>query len=514
MTEAKKDRTKSFSNNVLFFVFLTVITIIASGIGSLFHLQATYTRINPVTGGLERNVIAIENLISLDGIRFIFGNAITNFVSFAPLGMLIVSLMGIGVAYKSGLLTIVFGYIGRKLSRFWITFIVVILGIISSFGGEIGYVLLIPLAPVFFLVNHRNPIIGIFVAFISIASGYGISLFATNLDFNLIQFTEMAAGLIDKDVTINIFHNIYFITINSIILALFITYITEKIVVPRMPKYKHDDDIIDDIIVSKKEKRGLLLAIFSFTLLLVMFIWTIVPNMPLSGILLDKGEATYLGKLFGPNSYFLSSLVYIIAIMMIVCGWLYGLGARTIKNSNQFSMALYESLNNIGNILVLIFLASQFVAIFRRTNLGMLITIWLMDIIETLNFTSLSLIILFFIFVGIANIFLPSSVTKWAILSPVIVPMFMKSNITPQFTQAIFRISDSATNIVTPVLAYFVIFVGFVELYSKGENAISIRKCYSFLWIYTVGITFLWLFIIIAWYIIGTPIGVNVFPTV
>ncbi len=510
-----KENKRFLSNSILFFIYLTLLTIIVSGVGHLFGWQGTYARVNPVTGSLEGMVVSVENLFSVDGLRYIIGNSLNNFVSFAPLGMLIISLMGIGVAYKSGLLPVLFTIIGKRLNRFWLTFLVSFLGILSSFGGEIGYVVLIPLAAILYLVNNRNPIIGIVVAFVSISSGYSINFLLTNLDYSLLSYSQMAAVLIDKDFVMGIYANIYFVVITSIILTFFITYLTEKFVAPRIPKYKYDEDmIVEEVIITKKEKRGLVLAALGFILIASSFIYMIIPNWPLSGILLDKVESTYLGKLFGSGAYFNQGLIYITAVLFLITGVLYGLGARTIKSTAHFSNFLYESLNNIGNILVLIFFASQFITIFRKSNLGTMFTVWLVDIIETLNFTSLPLIILLFILVAIANLLLPSSTSKWAIMSPVVVPLFMESNITPEFTQIIFRISESATNIITPLLAYFVIFIGFIEFYNKEERSTGVRQCYKVLPIYTLGITLLWLFIIVSWYIIGLPIGVNTFPTV
>lgn len=506
---------KLLKNSIFFFVFLSVFTIVISAIGYLFSWQAIYFKVNPITNDLERVVIAIDNLMSIEGLRFIIGQAVTNFISFAPLGMLIVSLIGIGTAYQSGLLTIIFSWIGKKLNRFWLTFLVVILGIMSNFGGEIGYVLLIPLAALLFLVNRRNPIAGIIVAFVSIASGFGINFIMTNLDYNLISYTELSGLLIDESFSINIWSNLYFNIVSSFVLAFFITYLTEKIIIPRMPKYKHDDEtIIEEIKIARREKRGLILAAIGFVFVIIIFIYMFIPNLSSAGFLLDKGEATYLGKLFGSASYFNSSLIYMISFLLVITGLLYGLGAKTIRSGNDISNALSSSLNNIGNLLLLLFFASQFIAIFKKTNLGIIITIWLVKLIELLNFSSLPLIIIFFVLVGISNIFLPSSIIKWSILSPIVVPLLMKSNITPAFAQAVFKISDSVTNIITPSFVYFVIFIGFVEFYNRQDNNFNLSQSYQFLIIYMFAISALWLFVIMGWYILGLPIGLNVYPIV
>lgn len=511
----KEKKIGLLNNSVIFFIFLTFVTIILSFIGSMFNWQGTYIRINPITGALERNIVAIENMISGEGIRYIIGNAISNFVSFAPLGMMVISLIGIGIAYKSGLFAVLFPLVGKRMNKITITFSIALLGILSSFGGEIGYVVLIPLAALFFLFNNRNPVIGIIVAFISVSAGYGMNILVTALDYNLLTHTQLAASLIDSNINITMFSDIFFSIIGTFILAFFIAHLTEKVIVSRIPKYKHGDDlIIDEVMITKKEKRGLLLAALGIFILAVIYIYMITPGLPLSGVLLDSLEPTYVGKLFGSASYFNHSLIYVLSIIFMVSGLLYGIGARTIKSSYDFSKMIFEGINNIGPILILIFIASQFISILRKTNLGSVITIRLVDLISFLNFTSISLMVLFILLVAIANIFLPSSISKWAIMSPVVVPLFMKSNLTPEFTQLAFKLGESITNIITPSLAYFIVFIGFIEIYSKGEQLMPIKKIYRTLLIYSLGISLLWLFIIITWYIIGLPIGINVFPTV
>lgn len=513
--EIKTKKKKFFNNSVLFFLTLIVIVIFFSIIGSVFGWQASYTRVDAISGDtITGDIVAVNSLLSGPGLRYILGGAIANFVTFAPLGLLLVSLIGIGIAYKSGFLTTLFGTVFKKFNKFWLTFFIVLLGIISSFAGDLGYVIIIPIAAIIFLSNNRNPLVGILASFVSIASGYGVNLFLSNLDYSLAPYTNMAAKTIDENFNMNMYGNIFFVMVASILLALLITYITEKVVIRRVPKYKRDEMIIEDVTINRKEKRGLVLALGGGLILLLIFVYMIIPGLPLSGILLDKAEPTYLGKLFGANAYFQDSLVYIIAVLLTVMGFLYGLGARTIKNGEQFASTLFDSLSNIGSILILIFFASQFIAILKYTNLDDVIVIWLMNAMHSLNFSSVPLILLLFIFVGIANIFMPSIVSKWVILSPVVVPMFMQANITPEFTQAIYRLSATTTTILTPTLAYFVIFLGYLEIYNKEENTVSIRDCYKMLWPYAIAIACLWLFIIVSWYIVGLPIGINALPTV
>jgi aminobenzoyl-glutamate transport protein len=512
METSKKKRL--MGNIITSFLGLTLLVMVVSLIGNVFGWQSTFTKINPVTGNLEKTIVTVSNLFSGDEIRYILGNAMANFVTFAPLGTFLLSLIGIGVAYKSGLLTIAFTMLGRHLNKFWMTFIFIILGILSNFAGEVGYVILIPLAAIFYLVNNRNPIVAILSTFVAVASGQSINFLLSNLEYGLVPYTGLAAKLTDPDFAVGPYSNIFFSVVGVLALAFLITYVTEKIIIPRIPKYKRDEEIIEEVVVGRREKRGLILANVGTLILVLIYIYMLIPGLPLSGLLLDNSGKTYIVKLFGSDSYFSSSIVYILALILLISGWLYGLGSKTIKGREHFSNIIYDSLNNVGGVLILIFLASQFVAIFKRSNLGLLISSLFVDWIKTLNFTSIPLILLVFVLVCIANIFFTSTLTKWTFASPVIVPTFMNSNMTAEFAQAVFRVSESATNILTPLLAYFIIFVGYLEIYNKDETRVSLRDCYKLLWSYSVAIALLWIFILVAWYIIGLPIGFGIYPTV
>lgn len=512
METSKKRRL--FGNIITSFLGLTLLIMIISMIGNYFGWQATYTRINSVTGSLEKTIVVVSNLFSGEEIRNILGNTLVNFVAFAPLGAFLIALIGVGVAYKSGFLTIAFTLLGRHFTKFWLTFMFVFLGIISNFANDLGYVVLIPLAAVFYIVNNRNPLIGVLATYVGVASGQGVNFILSSTEYGMVPYTELAGKLTDEAFTVGQYSNIFFCIVSVISLAFLITYITERIIIPRIPKYKRDEEFIDEVVIGRKEKRGFLLATVGTSILLIVFIYMLIPGLPGSGLILDSAGKTYSDMIFGSDSYFNSSIVYVVSLLLLLSGWLYGFGAKTIRGKEQFSRVLYESLDNIGSILILIFIASQFIAIFKRSNLGSVIGIWLIDLVQNLNFTSIPLILLVFIFAGIINIFITSSITKWAFASPILVPLFMNSNMTPEFAQAVFRVGESATNMMTPLFAYFIIFVGYLEMYNKEENRISFRDCYKMLWPYAVAILLLWIFILVTWYIIGLPIGFGVYPTV
>ena len=233
---------------------------------------------------------------------------------------------------------------------------------------------------------------------------------------------------------------------------------------------------------------------------------------PLSGLLLDYAETTFYGRVFSSNSYVIQGLAFMISTTLIICGWIYGTIAKTIKNKNDFSTYLYSSLNNIGSILVLFFFAAELIALFKKTNIGTVFTIKLVDIMETLNFSGIPLIILFFILVLLVNIFNTSATLKWSIIAPSIIPLFMKANMSPEFVQMIYRAGDSITNMISPLFPYFVVLIGMLQIYNKQEEAIGIKYTYKLLLPYTIGVLAFWILVLICWYIINLPIGIGVYP--
>ena len=233
---------------------------------------------------------------------------------------------------------------------------------------------------------------------------------------------------------------------------------------------------------------------------------------PLAGLLLDYAETSFYGRVFSGNSYVIQGLSFMICITLIICGWIYGTISNTIKTKNDFTTYLYDSLNNIGSILVLFFFAAELIALFKKTKIGIVLTIKVVELMEMLNFSGFLLIILLLILVAIVNIFQTSAVVKWQILSPTIVPLFMKANISPEFTQAIFRAGDSVTNMISPFFPYFVVLIGMLQVYNKQEEAIKVGYTYKLLLPYFIGVFIFWLVIFMCWYIINLPIGSGVYP--
>ena len=503
-------RKKHYMTPVNFYLLLILITIIISSLFSMLGWQADTLRINSATLEVESAVVTVDNLLSVDGLRYMITNVAANFVNFAPLGMLIIALIGISVALKSGLLKTVLGPLTKKIPNNVLTFIIVFLGVLGSIHADSAYVFLIPLSAIVFMINKRHPIAGMCAAFSGITGGYAAYFIATSNDSLLRTYTLLSANVLDPEYTVGLWSDIIVMVIAVFVISFVGTYITEKFIVRKLGKYNFDEE--EETVIGKKEKRGLVVAGAATLIMVLLVLYTVIPGIPGSGILLDLKAGLYIDQLFGYNSYFGNGLTFIISLILIIAGLLYGMMARTIKTSKDFSNCINDSLNGIGNVFVLLFFASQFISILKRSNLGSVISASLINFVESANMSGIVLIIAFILVVAVSNLLIPSTSTKWLIFSPVIVPIFMQGNMSPEFAAFIFKASDSMTKGITPVLAYFAVFIGFIEIYNNKSIPVTINKVMSLLYPYTLGFIASWLLLILAWYIIGIPVGFNVFP--
>ncbi len=496
----------------LLLFILTIIIMVVSSVGNILNLETTYYNVNSVTGDLETQVVTINNLFNRTGLQYLVSNMINNFINFAPLGTLIVGLMGVGVAYKSGFLNSFFKMITKDKPRKLFTFLVVLLGVISSMFYEAAYVILIPLAAILFMNLGRHPSAGICAAFAGISFGYGANIVANGVDNTLITYTQNATKILDQNYVVSLHGNIIFMIFATLLIAYLGMVVTEKYVVPKLGRYTIDEEDNIDLTaeVSKKEKKGVVMALLSTLIVVLILVYCITPGLPFSGLFLNLKEKTYVAQLFGDDSYFRQGSVLIFAVLLAFAGLIYGLRVKTIKNNKDIMNCMSYYLKGFSSLLVLIFFAAQFCLIFKETNIGVFIVVSLSEMLGNMQLTGIVLIIFTFIIIAISTFFVPALGTKWAILSPVIVPMFMQSSFTPEFSQAVFRAADSSVKGITPLFTYFVILIGFLQIYnSKKKDIITLTDAMSLMVPYTIAFSILWFLIIIGFYIVGLPLGLN-----
>lgn len=505
-----KLKEKMTLHPIMTLIIMIIITIVLSGFLSLLQTQVAYSKINASYLEYISTSVSVKSLFSLSGLKYIFTNTVSNFVAFTPLSSLIIILIGIGVMEKSGFLKTAITMLTKKAGKNFLTFSLVLVSILISLIGDLSYIIMIPLSALIFYYGKRNPNIGIIASFAGLTCGSGISILLTSIDSAMMSSTLLGAHMIDANYAMPKYFAILIMLVATFLVAWVVTRITENFIAKRLPKYEFPEtELEEEIKISRREMRGLIFAIGAAIVYLLIFIYNIIPGLPLSGKLLDYSQVYYIDKLFSYNSFFSNGFVFIVTILFVILGLFYGLGARTIKNNKEFCDTLGHSLDGTGKTLVLIFFASTFISIFKQTEIGNLIVAACTNLLSSLEFSALPLIILLFVVAAITTLVVPSSIAKWSIISGIAVPVFMNAGLSPEFAQVVFRFGESITMGLTPMMAYFVIYLAFLEKYNQNEKPISLFTTLKYQVPYSLAVGAVLLILLIIWYIIGLPIGIS-----
>jgi aminobenzoyl-glutamate transport protein len=468
------------------FFLLAIGVVLVSALAAGFGLTVTH----PGTG---RTVEAV-NLLSLDGLHRILTSLVTNFTGFAPLGTVLVAMLGIGVAEGSGLIAACLKLLVSSAPRRLLTFAIVLAGVLSNTASEIGYVLLVPLAATIFAGIGRHPLAGLAAAFAGVSGGYSANLLLGTIDPLLAGLTEEAARIIDPAYRVSPACNYYFMSASTLLIALAGTWVTERIVGPRLGPYA-ERQAATVTALSASERRGLRFALAAAVAFLLLLGWGTIPA---TGFLRNPETGSLL------HSPFLSGIVAFIFLGGVTIGGAYGFGAGTIRNDAQLAKAMGKALETLGGYLVLVFFAAQFVALFNWSNLGLIVAIEGAAVLKALGLGGVPLMVgLVTVAAGI-NLFMGSASAKWAILAPVFVPMFMLLGYTPEFTQAAYRIGDSVTNVISPMMSYFALIISFVDRWKKGAG---IGTLVSLMLPYSAVFFAVWVALLVVWMLAGLPVG-------
>ena len=502
----KKRKNKLLLGPVITIIALTILVVIVSTICNIFGVEAEVTTIS--NNMLETTTTTVNSLFSEEGFEYFFSSPVDSFKTFEPLVLIIISLMAISIGKASGLLKAIFSPF-RRLKPSIVTFLTLFVGIISSFLGVYSYIVLIPLVAVIYQYMGRNSVLGIFTAFIGITLGYGAGIIFNFDDYQLGLLTSAAAQAdVDEDYVFNAWNNLYVMIAGTVLLTIIGTVIIETILKPRVKAAVKEED---ELVVSKK---GLALSSIAFVILVAVFLYLIIPGMPYSGLLLDRSEEDYIAQLFGGGAPFTDAFMFVFLIIMMVCSGIYGFVSKNIKSTNDFSVGLSKEFDNLGYMFVLMFFVSLLISILEFTNLGEVVGALLVSFMSGLEFTGIPLIITMMLVIIVMSFLIPDSVTKWTISAPILVPLFMKANITPDFTQMIFKAADSIGKGLTPFFIYFIVMLAFVEKYNNNDsNKITVFGTLKLLRPTVLLFAVIWFLLIIGWFIIGLPIGPEAGPT-
>lgn len=469
------------------FAIFALLVIVISAITSLFDLEV----IHPGTGEIIRPV----NLMTVEGLHKILTNMVVNFTSFAPLGVVLVAMLGIGIAESTGLIGTALRLLVLSSPKKIMTFVIVFAGILSNTASEVGYVLLIPLSAIIFLALGRHPIAGMAAAFAGVSGGYSANLLLGTIDPLLAGLSQEAAQIIDPDYLVNPAANFYFMFASTFFIAFAGTWVTEKIVAPRLGEYTGDARPEEITNLTKEEKKGLRYAVITFVILTALLLWGTVPS---NGFLRNPETGSLL------HSPFMDGIVSIIFITAAIMGVAYGIGAGTIKNDTDVMKGMGKSMETLGIYIVLVFFAAQFVAYFRWTNIGLIFAVEGANVLKSSGLGTIPLLVGFIILTAIINLVMGSASAKWTIMAPVFIPMFMLLGYSPELTQIVYRIGDSVTNIISPMMSYFALIVAFMQKYQKDAG---IGTIIATMLPYSIAFLVIWTILLIIWLWLGIPIG-------
>ncbi|WP_368504414.1 AbgT family transporter [Alkalihalophilus sp. As8PL] len=477
---------------ITLFAILAVLVVFVSAILSSMNISVE----SPAEPGVE---VTVTNLLSSEGIHYIVTNMVSNFINFAPLGVVLATMIGIGVAERSGLISAALRGLVTSVPKRLITAALVFAGIMSSVASDAGYVVLPPLGALLFIALGRHPLAGLAAAFAGVSAGFSANLFLSATDPMLGELTRQAAATFDPAYaeTINIAMNYYFIAASVFVLTIAGTFVTEKLVEPRLGSYKktETDDAEKIDYLNSNEKKALLWSGISMVAVIAVMALLIVPEWgPLRG---DGPNAIV-------NSPFMRSLGPIILFVFLIPGIVYGIITKTIKNDKDVANQMSDTMASMGMFIVLAFTAGQFVAFFNETNMGLVLGVYGAEFLQSVSFTGIPLVLAFMVVAGFINLFIGSASAKWAIMAPVFIPIMMQLGYSPELTQMAYRIADSTTNIISPLMTYFAIIIAFAQKYDKK---MGIGTLISVMLPYSIVFSIVWAAMLIIWMLFGIDLG-------
>jgi aminobenzoyl-glutamate transport protein len=470
------------------FALFALAALVFSAVGYVLGWEV----IHPGTKEIVRTV----NLLSQDGIHRILLEMVDNFTGFAPLGIVLVAMLGIGIAEQSGLINAVIRMMVLNSHGRLLTFVIVFTGILSNVASDVGYVLLIPLAGVIFLAVGRHPVAGMAAAFAGVSGGFSANLVLGTVDPLLAGLSQEAARILDPAYEVNPTANYFFMVASTFVIAFTGTFVTERIVEPRLGKYTGEAEEKDNSFdkLSKTERKGLLIAFL--TLIAIIFI-TIIGIIPEDGFFRGSDG----GMLSSP---LIRGVVAMLFITAGATGLAYGFTTGAFKNDADVMKGMAASMKTMAVYLVLVFFAAQFVAYFKWSNLGIILAVKGADLIMSADIGLIPLMILFILLAATINMLMGSASAKWAIIAPIFIPMFMIMGYSPELSQVVYRIGDSVTNVISPMMSFFALIIAFIQKY---EPKAGIGTIIATMVPYSFAFLIVWVLLLVVWLTLGIPLG-------
>ena len=476
---------------VLFAIFALAVVVI-SAVCAALGVSATG---NLVSGGeLKETTVTAVSLLTKEGLAYMFTNAVNNFTTYAPLGMVLVAMLGVGVAEQSGMINTLLKNVVRVTPKMLLTPMIVFLGVMSNVASDSGYVILIPLGAMVFRACGRHPIAGLAAAFAGVSGGFSANLVVGTLD------PLLAVSIIDPTYQVQVMGNYFFMCASTLLITILGTIITDKVVEPRLGTYSgqlegEEDETLTT--VTDTEKKGLRNAGIAALIFVAVIVAACIP----ADSFFRNAEGELLGK-----TPLIDSIVVLIALLFFVPGVAYGLTVGAFKNNKDVANAMSKAMSSMGAFLALAFVSAQFINYFGYTKLGTIIALAGASFLESVNIGLIPLMVIFVLFSAFMNLFMGSASAKWNILAPVFVPMFMLLGYSPELCQLAYRIGDSCTNIITPMMTYYAVIIMFAQRYDKRAGIGTITAT---MLPYSIAFLVFWTILLVIWLTVGLPIGIE-----
>ena len=485
---------------ITLFAVFSVVIVVLSAVLEKAGVSATGELISG--SGMEETTVMVRSMLTREGMQYIFTKAVVNFTSYAPLGMTLVAILGVGVAEQSGLIGALLKCIVKITPAKWITFMVVFLGVMSNVATDAGYVILIPLGGLVFRAYGRHPLAGMAAAFAGVSGGFSANLVVGALDALLAGISQTAASIINPNYQVSIMGNYFFMVASTFLITILGTFVTDRIVEPRLSAVDgstliQEDDIL--INITTKEAHGLRKA--GITALICVGV-VIVACIPANSFFRNEG-----GELLGrQSSPLLDSAILLISALFFVPGIVYGKAVGSLRGDKEICGALSNAMASMGSFLALAFVAAQFINYFNYTRIGTVVALAGAGIFKRVNIGLIPIVIIFIAFSAVMNLFIGSSSAKWNILAPVFVPMFMVLGYSPELCQLAYRIGDSCTNVITPMMSYYAVILSFAQRY---EKTVGIGTLTAMMLPYSIVFLIGWTLLLVSWLLLGLPIGIG-----
>lgn len=471
----------------IMFLLLAFFVLGLSFLASTLNLSA----LHPVTGA----AITPVNLMSAEGLRYILTEMVKSFTGFAPLGTVLVAMLGFSIAEKSGLLSTLLRLLVMKSPRALLVPAVLFAGVLSHTGGDVGYVLLIPLAALTFHSAGLNPLAGLAICFAGVSGGFAANILLSTADPLLSGISQEAARILDKTYVVTPLSNWYFMATSSLLIVGVGTFIANKITIPFLGDYKGDVSRSDLVKLTGEERKGLLAAGVVAFLLILFLVFGLVPQ---DGYLRDPASPDVL------QSAALKGVVAIIFLFGALPGLAFGFVSKTFKSQNDVTNAMQDAMVTMAPYLVLVFFASQFITLFNQSNLGLIMAVKGSEMLKAWGLGPIPLMLGFILLTVLLDLVIGSASAKWALMAPIFVPMFMLLGISPELSQASYRVADSVVNIISPLMSYFPLILSFAIKYdpkAKVGTVIALMLPYS------IGFLIFWSIMLFVWMTFNLPLG-------